>query len=332
MADALLGLALFAGHVAAGIVLLRFLRNAWADVTNGHAPTHDLHPYEVAYLHGDRRHAVATAIAALRLDGFVDAHADGRLTATKPSTADQRAAGAPLDAAIYMALFGGLAWTVHQLNNEKGVRDALDRLHDGLVAEGALIGPNYWRAWRTSWLLRLAWTALGLLLYFADFFQGFPEFLLPLAAMLAVNVIGKRLLRARWPLTVEGERFVERSRTSNAHLNPAHKPSYADLDPQSALLGIAVFGPVALMAYDPVFVQTIGLGRYVGTTRFPTPMPVGTSCASVYVVCSTVSCGAGGSSCGSSSSSCGGGSSCGSSSGSSCGSSSGSSCGGGGGF
>jgi hypothetical protein len=41
----------------------------------------ELHPYEVAYLIGGRPRTIATAVAALRADGAIEASDDGRLSA-----------------------------------------------------------------------------------------------------------------------------------------------------------------------------------------------------------------------------------------------------------
>ncbi|MWA01239.1 hypothetical protein F8568_012770 [Actinomadura sp. LD22] len=78
-----------------------------------------------------------------------------------------------------------------------------------------------------------------------------------------------------------------------------------------ALLAVALFGTAALMAFDAVFAQSAGLGRYLEMTGVAAASGgySGPSCSSTASVCSSSSCG-GGASCGGSGcggSGCGGG-------------------------
>ncbi|TDD31157.1 TIGR04222 domain-containing membrane protein, partial [Actinomadura sp. KC06] len=302
-------LAVFAAYVIGGIILIAIARKVRASAMRGAPPTRDLHPYEVAYLHGGGRHAIAASITALRLDGAVDAYADGRMIPLTPSATGPRAAGKPLDTAVFGAIAGGRAGTLAELTAEPGVRAALEQLGDGLVAQGMVIGPDGRRTLRICWLVLWAWMALGMLFFILDVFDGFPGVLLPLAAIGGVAVVGGSVLNTGAERTKEGERAVEQLRTSNAHLDPRYTASYAGLPAPSVLLGVALFGTAALMAFDPMFVQTVGLGRYMEMTAATTASGgySGSSCSSTASVCSSGSCGGGGS-CGSSG---GGGGGCG---------------------
>lgn len=125
-----LGLGFLAAHILVGLVLLAVLRRMRAELIQGGPPSRELHPYEVAYLHGGGRHAIAASVTALRLDRAVDAYADGGLVATAPVGDGPRAAGKPLDAAVYAAIVGGGS-TLAGLTADAGVRAALDQLRTG---------------------------------------------------------------------------------------------------------------------------------------------------------------------------------------------------------
>ncbi|WP_171064738.1 TIGR04222 domain-containing membrane protein, partial [Actinomadura soli] len=299
-------LVVFTGYVICGIVLVVIARRVRAGAMRGAPPLRELHPYEVAYLHGGGRHAIAASITALRLDGAVDTYADGRMIPLTPSAAAPRAAGKPLDTAVFGAIAGGRAGTLAELTAEPGVRAALDQLGEGLVSQGMVIGPDGRRNLRIFQLVLWAWMALGIPFFVLDVFGGFPGVLLPLVAIGLVAIVGGSLLSTGAERTDEGERVVEQLRASNSHLDPQHTASYAGLAAPSVLLGVALFGTAALMAFDPMFVQTVGLGRYMEMTAATSGGYSGSSCSSTASVCSSGSCGGGGS-CGSSGGGCGGG-------------------------
>src|SRR5690606_32056830 len=131
-----------AAHLLVGLVLVGVLRRVRAGVLRGGPPTRDLHPYEVAYLHGGGRHAIAASVTALRLDGALDVHADGRLVATPPSGGGPRAAGMPRDAAVSGVIGAGRGGSLAGRTADPAVRAARDRLRDGLAAQGMVISPG----------------------------------------------------------------------------------------------------------------------------------------------------------------------------------------------
>ncbi|MEV4007666.1 TIGR04222 domain-containing membrane protein [Actinomadura sp. NPDC049753] len=317
MADEILGPALgfLAAHLLVGLVLLAILRRMRAAVRRGRPPARDLHPYEVAYLRGGGRHAIAASITALRLDGAVDAYADGRLLATEPSASGPRAAGTPLDAAVFGAVAHLRAGTLAELTAEPGVRAALDQLRDGLAAQGMVLAPAGRRRLRNLQAVMFGWMMLGFVAFVMnDAFSGFPAKVVPIAELIGLG-FGAIGLASGAERTREGELAVERAEESRRALDPANEPSYAGLPAPDALMGVALFGTAALMALDPMFAQTVGLGRYLEMAGVAAASGghSGSSCSSTASVCSSSSCGGGGS--------CGGGSGCGG----------GSDCGGGGG-
>ncbi|GAA1814592.1 TIGR04222 domain-containing membrane protein [Actinomadura chokoriensis] len=88
---------IFAVHVLVAVALLMILWGVRRRLVRGRPPTRDLRPYEIAYLGGLDLGAVAASLAALLLDGAIEARADGRLAATGTSSGGP---GEPLDAAI----------------------------------------------------------------------------------------------------------------------------------------------------------------------------------------------------------------------------------------
>ncbi|QKG26496.1 TIGR04222 domain-containing membrane protein [Actinomadura verrucosospora] len=327
-------------HFLVGLVLVAVLWRRRSALLRGTPPTRDLHPYEIAYLQGGGRHAIAASLAALRLDGAVDAHGDGRMAAAPPPSDAPRTAGHPLDGAVFGAIAGGRAGTLAELTADTGVSAALDGLRDGLIEQGLLIRLGLRTAlWTSQWLLR-AWVLAGFVYFFLinDAYHGLPKFLMVFAPLAALSWAASGLGAGRGA-TKEGERAVEQARSAAPHLDPAQGASYEGLGGPAVVLGVALFGTAALMAFDEMFAQTVGLGRYLQLTGVAAVSGgyTGSACSASAVVCSSGSCG-GGDSGGGHHHSCGGGSGgghhhgCGGSScGSSCGggSSCGSSCGGG---
>lgn len=323
MADEILGpqMWLLAAHFLAGLGLLALLRRMRAALRRGRPPAREPHPYEVAYLRGGGRHAIAASITALRLDGAVDAYADGRLLAVEPPEDDSRAAGTPLDTAVFWAVAYLRAETLAQVTAEPGVRAAIHGLRDGLAAQGMVLGPSGRRRLRHLQAVMFGWMMFGFVAFvLTDAFNGFPAKLVPMAALVGLG-FGALGLASGAERTREGELAVQRVEEARPDLDPANEPSYAGLPAPAVLMGVALFGTAALMALDPMFVQTVGLGRYMemagaaaasGGSPASFGGPAGFSCSSTASVCSSSSCGGGGS--------CGGGSGCG-----------GSGCGGGGG-
>ncbi|TDD59843.1 TIGR04222 domain-containing membrane protein, partial [Actinomadura darangshiensis] len=295
-----------AAHILLGLALLAVLRSRRARLRRGGPPMRELHPYEVAYLHGGGRHAIAASVTALRLDRAVDTYADGRLLATGPSGDGPRAAGTPLDGAVFTTIASGRGGTLAELTADEGVRAALDQLRDGLVAQGMVVPEDGRRRLRAFQLAFYGWMLVGFVAFVMnDAFGGLPGVLVPVAALLGLAIAGSVVLGSGGERTAAGERIVEQIKASNPHLDPENAPAYTGLAGPAVLLGVALFGTAALMAFDPMFAQTVGLGRYLEMTGVAATSGgfSGSSCSSTASVCSSSSCGGGGS--------CGGGSGCG---------------------
>ncbi|MFB4315678.1 TIGR04222 domain-containing membrane protein [Actinomadura sp. 21ATH] len=297
-----------AAHFLAGLLLLAVLGAVRRRVRRGSPPQREPHPYEIAYMHGGGRHAIAASLTAMRLDGAVDVHADGRLVAVPRAAGGPRAAEMPLDAAVYGALGSGRAGTLAELTAEPGVRAAVGQLRDGLAALGLVVAPaGRTRLRALQWTVR-GWGVLGFVVFvIADVYSDFPQVLLVFATLLGLYLASEALGPGKEP-TGEGERALEAVRAAHTHLDPAYSPSYTGLPPAAVLTGVALFGTAALMAVDPLFAHTAGLGRYLALTGVPTASGGhgGSSCSSTAAVCSSGSCG-GGSSCGGGGSGGGGG-------------------------
>ncbi|MBO2461840.1 TIGR04222 domain-containing membrane protein [Actinomadura violacea] len=325
-------------HFLIGLVLAAVVWRRRSALVRGTPPTRDPHPYEIAYLQGGGRHAIAASLAALRTDGAVDAHGDGRLTAARPPSDAPRTADHPLDGAVFTAIAEERAGTLAELTADTGVSSALDGLRDGLIEQGLLIRLGFRPGlWANRWLLR-GWVLAGFVYFFMidDAYDDFPKALIVFAPLAVLSWAAIRLAAGHGP-TKEGERAVAQVRSSSPHLDPAQGASYDGLAGPAVVMGVALFGTAALMAFDEMFAQTVGLGRYLQLTGVAASSGgyTGSACSSSAIVCSSASCGGGGSGgghhhgCGSGGGhhGCGGGGGCGSSCGG--GSSCGSSCGGG---
>lgn len=307
-----------------GVLLLVLVLRTKRRMRRGRPAARDLHPYEVAYLHGGRRHAIAAALTALKLDGAVEVLADGRLRATSPVSDGPRAAHTPLDAAVYRAVGVLPDASLAKVTHEGGVLAALEQLRKGLIALGMIVPEGRRMGVELAlWGVR-GWLALGAAAWFIGNEStfggssgaegpGYSPASIAVAILLFGSLLAALVLGHGGATTTEGVRALDRARETGARLDPAAVPSYAGLAGPDVLLGVALFGTAALMAWDPMFAQTAGLGRYltltgVGTVTGPTGTP---ACGSAASVCSSGSCGGGGGGggggCGGGGGGCGGG-------------------------
>ncbi|GAA2406821.1 hypothetical protein GCM10010191_13710 [Actinomadura vinacea] len=290
----------FAVLLAGGAVAHRRLRV-------GSAPTRDLHPYELAYLDGGGRHAITAALISLRGLGALDAYATGRIQLTGRIPA----ARTPLDGAILGSLRGARMPSVAAVAADPHVRSAIAQLRDGLAAQGALMGTWERQVARlTPWPARI-WLLIWFITGWDDVTGAdavwYRAMLLVFScvALAAVSfTVGGGNERTR-----AGERALEEARVRHAHLDPRSRPAY---EGDAAPMGVALFGTAALMAIDPVFAQTVGLGRFLamaGSSSATASSGSGgpATCSSSASVCSSGGCGGGGSCGGGGGGGCGGG-------------------------
>ncbi|MBO2452526.1 TIGR04222 domain-containing membrane protein [Actinomadura barringtoniae] len=318
-------------YASAGVVCLVLALAVRIAVRGGHPATREIHPYEASYLTGGGRHAIATSLMALRLDGAVDVTPDGQVWAAGPL----RTATTPLDQAIHAAVQRGEGGTTARLTVDDGVRQAIEDLRDGLAVQGLALSKSGRRTVYLASLPLKAVILLGLVRWVWMIFdhhmsaRAFLVFPVIFVLVAAFNLVGGKDRET----TRAGRAALRELAERNAHLDPKMSPAWATYGIGGAALGVALFGTAALMSIDPAFSQTMGLGRYLqlagssassGWSGSSSSSSSGVVCSSTASVCSSSGCG-GGSSCGGGGSSCGGGSGCGSS----CGGGSG--CGGGGG-
>jgi uncharacterized protein (TIGR04222 family) len=249
----LAGAVIVSVHLGVGAALVAMGQAKRRSAQWGRPPSRDLHPYEVAFLEGGGRHAIAASLMSMRLDGAVDAYADGQVQATGPL----RLANTPLDQTIHRAVRGP-APTVADITADPSVRAALDQLRDGLAAQGAVMGARELAAFRRATWPALAWTFLvaGHVIPNGDY---------PVVLRVLVGVLTLVLFAAA--VRGDGERRTEAGmaalgalRERHAHLDPAVAPAYR---PEDAPMAVALHGMAAMVLIDAAFAQTLGLGRYL---------------------------------------------------------------------
>lgn len=266
--------------VAATIIIRRAIHG-------GRDAARELHPYEVAYLIGGGRRAVATAVAGLRADGAVETSGDGHLRAI----AAPRTMRAALDLAVHETLVRGLVTTARTLVAGEKVQRAVEGIHDTLVRDGLVASPRQ-RAWsRLAVLLPALLFGLGIARLVAGAARGRPVgYLIVLLIALGITIF---VLLAHSPRALRSaSAAVQATRSRAAHLDPAMSPAWNTYGAAGAALAVALFGMGALTSIDPDFAGAAGLQ---GQFALAAGGLSGTS---------------GGSSCGIGSS-CGGGSGCG---------------------
>jgi uncharacterized protein (TIGR04222 family) len=252
----------------------------------------ELHPYEVAYLIGGRPRTIATAVAALRADGAIEASDDRRLSAAPLPQAMRD----PLDAAIHTAVRTGRITSARRLATGYDVRQALDKIQDTLAGDGLVTGPRRRRWFRLSLVLPAGVLGIGIVRMVAGVQNDRPvgNLVVMLIALAAAAVV---LLRRVPHVLRSGRAAVQAVRSRSTHLDPSMSPAWATYGVAGAALGVALFGMPALTSIDPEFAEATGLQHQLAST-----MGSAGGSGTPYTSCGS-SCGGG--------SGCGGGSSCG---------------------
>ncbi|WP_067694973.1 TIGR04222 domain-containing membrane protein [Nocardia jejuensis] len=266
---------------------------------------------ETAMLFNDRRPVLA-AVALLRGRELIDSSGSALRSPSPEEEASLEAVGRSLLTYLFsrgrrhLIALGGAAH-LH-----------VQRLRDTLIRRGYMIGPKQRRAFWVASLPMWAVLLLGCARIAAEASADQPYGWLVFFSIVLLICISRVLRTQR--LTQRGRLAADEALRTHSHLAPAHRPAYAAYGPDSAALGVALFGPDVLRLVDPRLARTIGTldtaGGVGGASGSRRPRggtgggyTGGSSCGS-----GGVSCGSSSSSCGSSSSSCGGGSSCSSSS------------------
>lgn len=252
--------------VVAGTALFRVVIRSG----RGGGPARELHPYEVAYLIGGRRRAVATAVAGLHADGAIETFARRRLRVT----AAPKTMRTPLDIAVHDAIGSGRADTARTLQTADDVMRALDGIRDGLVRDGLAPGPRELSRSRLAVLLPAALLCVGLARLVAGAANGRPVgFLVAIMFALGMAIV---VMLANAPKALRsGTSAVKAARARYGHLNPSMSPAWQTYGAPGAALGVALFGMTALTSIDPQFAAASGLRSHLATSSANSGSPGG---------------------------------------------------------
>lgn len=241
----------------------------------------ELHPYEVAYLIGGPRHAVATAVAGLRADGAIECVGNRELRASdRPRTMRT-----PLDSAIYETLRAGMVTDTRSLEHTPEVRRGTDDLANRLIAAGLAAGPRQRRNYRRAALPMVAVLVLGIVRLLAGAANGHSVGML-IGILFVVVILTVRLVKA--PRTTgAGTKAVRSVRSRSSHLNPSMSPAWATYGAVGAALGVALFGIAAMRSIDPAFAEAAAMQQQLAAASAGGRGSGGSSCGGS-------SCGGGG--------------------------------------
>ncbi|MFC6886349.1 TIGR04222 domain-containing membrane protein [Actinomadura yumaensis] len=217
----------------------------------GRDPARDLHPYEVAYLLGEGRRAVAAALTLLRAEGAIEAYDKGKIRVT----GSRRDPGTPLDDAVHRALASGGASSPGDVADSPQVKTALDELRQGLSREGLLLSPaDHARRRLASLPFAAVWLVAVARLVAAV--RGDKPMGFLIAALIVTSLFLLYLMVDPEGRTRAGDRVAAGFRERYAHLDPARQPAWTTYGGAATALGVAVFGATALASFDPAFAET----------------------------------------------------------------------------
>jgi uncharacterized protein (TIGR04222 family) len=237
---------------AAGFLTGTLLIRRW--IRGGRRSERELHPYEVAYLIGGPRRAIATAVAGLRADDAIEASEDGQLCVT----AAPRVMRTPLDTAIHNTVQAGKVTSAQTLRVGYEVRQAVDQLRDVLVRDGLAVGPRQRARSRLAVVFLVVLLGVGVARLVAGAWNGHPVgYLLLMLMALAVVIV---VLLVRVPRALRsGTAAVEAVRSRQSHLDPSMSPAWTTYGATGAAFGVALFGVAALNSIDPEFAASSDL-------------------------------------------------------------------------
>jgi uncharacterized protein (TIGR04222 family) len=196
-------------------------------------------PAELAYLNGGPRLALSTSVAGLRCTGAVGA---GPARGTVVAVGPMPGGFSDLDYAVHRAL--GTPVSLHRIEGDAGVANALRRVADRLTSDGLLLSPGQRGIARSASVVVFAVTALGIARIVAGVANHKPVGYLVFATVIAI-VVALRLLSAP-KVSRAGRTLLARLRSGNAHLRPGLSPSWATYGAAGAMLGVALYGTAAL--------------------------------------------------------------------------------------
>ncbi|GAA3985718.1 hypothetical protein GCM10023085_79860 [Actinomadura viridis] len=229
----------------AGVLLIRRL------LSPGRDPQGDLHPYKIALLDGGAGRVIATAVAALRADGAVEAQGGGlRVTVTDTD----RTARTPLDEAVHGALAERKSVPPKELPGLPQVRQAIDDLERALVRDGLMLSAGRHRARRLAVLPLVLLELVGIARLIAGLGSGQPVLFLVIA-LIVLGLVNITLLVDAERCTAAGKRVVADASRRYRHLNPSQSPAWATYGAPGMVFGVALFGTAALVSMDPAFAE-----------------------------------------------------------------------------
>jgi uncharacterized protein (TIGR04222 family) len=212
-----------------------------------------LDPIDIAYVNGGAELAVYASLASLRAAGAIESES-GYLRQSGPVPAG----AGDLDRALYDATLRKI--TVRRSMTQSGVRRALDRTRDSLVAWGWILDEaSRHRIRRISATAGFSLVALGVLRAFVGQANDRPVGYL-LLMLVPVTVTAFLLLRVPRQ-TADARRYLADQRRKQRHLRPQMAPSWATYGATGAAMGVGLFGAAALWAADPSFAQEAELRR-----------------------------------------------------------------------
>ncbi|SEF47128.1 TIGR04222 domain-containing protein [Thermomonospora echinospora] len=270
-------------YVAAAIVLLGAALAARRWACRGRPPQGDLDAYELAYLVGGMRRAVAASVAALRAEGAINVARKGKLRDVR----EPQTSRTELDQAVFAEVRHLDRPGVRQIGNMSKVRAAADRIRDGLVAKGLLAGPAERAQARLATVPLLILLAIGVVRLVAGLQNHRPVWFLVIA--MGVVAVVTAVLWLRQPgLLRAGTAALDAARARNAHLNPTVRPAWTTYGAEGAAFGVALFGAAALTGIDPLFAEEAELAKQLAAGSGGGSSSSGASCAGAS------SCGGGG--------------------------------------
>ncbi|GAB3694549.1 hypothetical protein GCM10027589_58710 [Actinocorallia lasiicapitis] len=274
----------------------------------GRTPVRELHQYELAYLAGGERRAIAASLSGLRAGQAVTAAKHGILSLVAPP----RMTLYPLDEAVLDGVRANIS--TGGLPHRPQVKAALSVIRKHLVAEGMLLTASERAQIRAAALPLFLLLGLGAVRVVSGIANDRP--VLYLIMMMVPLALVTLILGLRAPkVSRAGKKTLTAAAIRHRVLSPSMSPSWSTYGPEAVALGVALYGGAVIYAMDPEFAVLSEMQMRLGLI------------GSGYTPVSSYSSSSSSSSSHTSSSSCSSGSSCSSSS--SC--SSGSSCGGGGG-
>lgn len=213
---------------------------------------------QVAYLNWGDRLAVFSVLCALRAGGSVVVSEEGELTAV----GRMHVGATALDQAVYNAAERRVPPSA--LHGDVRVVAALARLREDLARRGLAVAPERRHAARLAALALIALLAGGAARVMTGLASNRPVGILVLI-LLVLAVVTLVLLGYVPRRTRAARRALRELSRHYDYLAPKRYPAWATYGPTTAAMGVALFGPDALWAWDPHFAADAAVPRNNGS-------------------------------------------------------------------